>query len=190
MKLRASRNFLDRVLNKDITEGDIVNEAYEKAKVELTEEREKVLISSGYVDIVEDEEIEVNQDDILNDGETKLDDTISVEAKVNVTESATATQEDAEKEDKEEVEVNPLGNPVGTRAIENTAESAESAEVNTQAAEVNTGANEVNTQDAEVKENASNETEGANVQDKNKKNTKKTSGNKEKVEENSTNKEE
>ena len=123
MKLKSNQTYNDKVVKQDIPEGKIVNEIYEKAKIELTEEREKILIAAGVVDIIEEEPVEVDPANIIDPGEINLDDTIPVEAEVNLTESATATQENPE---------------VITSTGETTEDLKGSGEVNTQAPEVNT----------------------------------------------------
>lgn len=110
MKLKANQNYLDKGIGGDINNGEIVNEVYERLGKILTEEREKILIEAGVVDIIEEEPITINPEDIVEPGEMKLDDTVSVEAKVILPESATATQETEEVE-KTEVEEEPTINP-------------------------------------------------------------------------------
>ena len=211
-ELQANQTYSDTAVGQDIPKGKIVNEVYEQLKVELTEEREKVLIAAGVVDIIEKEPITINPEAIVDPGEINLDDTISVEAKVIATESATATQENPEGEEKVEIpevitstgettedlkgpgEVNPEApevNPEGAEVNE------EGAEVNEEETVVNEGEAVVNEEGAEVNPEApevnpeavvDNKEDDNNVGDlkENKKENKKTSGNKAKQEKNST----
>lgn len=198
-ELKANQTYSDTAVGQDIPKGKIVNEVYEQLNVELTEEREKVLIAAGVVDIIEKEPIVINPEDIVDPGEINLDDTTLVEANVILSESATATQENPEGEEKVETPEVITSTGETTEDLKGPGEvNPEAGEVNPEAGEVNPEAAEVNEKDMVVneKETVVNEgeavvnEEGAKVNpeavEENKKENKKTSGNKAKQEKNST----
>ena len=156
MKLKSNQTYNDKVVKQDIPEGKIVNEIYEKLKVELTEEREKVLIAAGVVDIVEEEPVVIDPAAIIDPGEMKLDDTVSVEAKVISTESATATQENPEG-----AEVNPEGAEVNPEGAE---VNPEGAVVNPEGAEVNPEAGENKKKDKKTSGNKAKQEKNSTIE--------------------------